>query len=164
MAMTTSGGLEAAVLGSQARSAICERLLTARVCTAGKSPKLTARNGALREASGCGVPPAPNASMPASMAATATASTTTTMISIFTPRFIGSALAKVFSGHAVTFEDVAHRVHELSFGHRPLRLRLLLQMLVAALFQLGKLGADDQILDGDFTLSLFIGPLDDNAG
>ena len=39
------------------------------VCTAGKSPKLTARNGAPSEASGCGVPPVPNASMPASAAA-----------------------------------------------------------------------------------------------
>src|SRR5580698_4963325 len=102
--------------------------------------------------------------MPASMAATATASTTTTMISIFTPRFIGCAFAKVFSGHAVTCEEASNCFHKLSLGHRPLRLwkQFEASSQVTAFFQLGEFGADDQILDGDFTLSLFIGPLDDN--
>jgi len=37
-------------------------------------------------------------------------------------------------------------------------------MFVAALFQLGEFSADDQILDGDFALGLFVGALDDHAG
>ena len=41
--------------------------------------------------------------------------------------------------------------------------RLLLQMLVAAFFQLGEFGADDQVLDRDFPLGLFVGALDDDA-
>ena len=43
---------------------------------------------------------------------------------------------------------------QLRLRHGALRLGLLLQMLLAAFFQLGELGADDQILDNDFALCL----------
>ena len=61
-------------------------------------------------------------------------------------------------------QHLAHRFDEFFLGHAALRLGLLLQMLVAALFELGELGADGEILDGDFALGLFVGALDHHAG
>ncbi len=46
-------------------------------------------------------------------------------------------------------EHLAHRIDELILRHGALRLRLFLQMLLAAFFQLRQFGADDQVLDGD---------------
>ena len=61
-------------------------------------------------------------------------------------------------------EHRAHGVDQFLLGDGKLRLRLLLQMLLAALFQLCQFGADDQVLDGDFALGLLVGALDDHAG
>ena len=61
-------------------------------------------------------------------------------------------------------EHLAHRFDQLGLRHRALRLGLFLQMLLAAFFQLGQLGADDQVLDRDLALGLFVGALDDDAG
>jgi hypothetical protein len=49
-------------------------------------------------------------------------------------------------------EHLAHGLDHFVFRHGALRLRLLLQMLFAAFFRFRKLGANDQILDGDFTV------------
>ena len=60
-------------------------------------------------------------------------------------------------------QHLAHRFDQFLLGDGELRFGLLLQMLLAALFQLRQLGADDQVLDGDFALGLLVGALDDDA-
>jgi len=60
-------------------------------------------------------------------------------------------------------EHLAHRLDHFFFRHGALRLGLLLQMLFAAFFLFGKLGANDQILDRDFTTGFFVGALNNNT-
>src|SRR5215469_6286188 len=67
------------------------------------------------------------------------------------------------SAQTVAGEHFAHRIDQLRLWNGALGLRLLLQMLFAALFRFRQFGADDQILDGDFAARFFVGALDDDA-
>ena len=60
-------------------------------------------------------------------------------------------------------EQRSDSLDQLGFLDRELRLGLFLQIVVAAFFQLRQLGADDQVLDGDFALRLLVAALDDGA-
>src|SRR5580704_3145378 len=73
-------------------------------------------------------------------------------------RAAGSARLELVAG-----QHGADGFDQLRLWHGALRLGLLLQMLLAAFFQLGELGADDQVLDGDLALGLLVGALDDDA-
>src|SRR5580692_2099889 len=72
--------------------------------------------------------------------------------------FAGSARRELMAG-----QHGADGFDQLCLRHGALRFGLLLQMLLAALFQFGELGADDQILDGDLALGLLVGALDDDT-
>src|SRR5580704_1367013 len=73
----------------------------------------------------------------------------------------GSARPELVAG-----QHGADGFDQLRLRHRALRLGLLLQMLLAAFFELGELGADDEVFDYDLWASgivLFVGALDDDA-
>src|SRR5712692_750936 len=65
--------------------------------------------------------------------------------------------------HLMPRQNFAHRVDELVLGHGELRLGLLLQVVVAVLAQPRDLGAENEVLDLDFTLGFFIAALDHDA-
>jgi hypothetical protein len=69
--------------------------------------------------------------------------------------FIGSFRkllpATLFSTRATPRQYFTQGFEHFFLRYGALRLGLLLQMLFAAFFRFRKLGADDQILDGDFT-------------
>src|SRR6202035_981501 len=73
-------------------------------------------------------------------------------------RAAGSARPELVAG-----QHGADGFDQLRLRHGALRFGLLLQMLLAAFFQLSELGADDQILDRDFALGLLVGALHDDA-
>src|SRR5262249_44328948 len=63
----------------------------------------------------------------------------------------------------VARQNFAHGVDELVLGHRELRLRLLLAVIVVVLAQPRDLGAEDEIFDLNFTLCFFVTALNDDA-
>src|SRR6202011_2673818 len=64
----------------------------------------------------------------------------------------------------VAREHLADGVDEITLSDRELRLRLLLQVVVAILAQPGDLRAEDEILDLNLALGLLVAALDDDAG
>ena len=84
-------------------------------------------------------------------------------VKLFSGQYFVGLRFRSRSPFAVTRQHFAHSLDHFSFRHGALRLGLLLQMLFAAFFLFGKLGADDQVLDGDFAAGFFVGALDDDT-
>src|SRR5689334_18401128 len=63
----------------------------------------------------------------------------------------------------VAFQNLADGLHQPVLRHRKLGLGLLLEVLVAALLELGELGAEKEILDLHLAPLLLVRALDDDA-
>ena len=61
-------------------------------------------------------------------------------------------------------KNLAHAGDKVVFGHGKLRLGLLAAVIVVILAQAGKLGTEQEVLDLDLALLLFVATLDHDTG